>query len=171
MCCNNNWFYYFFECPLRNYGKYKNYYNRVQEEKFVDFGSIFAYHPLFRDFMFFFGSALCGIILYYFYRKNEKLKNGLMSLEKISTIRSQLLGDKNMSYYLDLSIISFIFALNISLRTFLMSMKFDAGFWTLEILFVIYFFNIISLYIKFHYEGFQLGQIKIFNGYKKYSII
>ena len=126
----------------------KNYYNRVQEEKFVDFGSIFAYHPLFRDFMFFFGSALCGIILYYFYRKNEKLKNGLMSLEKISTIRSQLLGDKNISYYLDLSIISFIFALNISLRTFLMSMKFDAGFWTLEILFVIYL-SIKILKVKF----------------------
>ena len=62
----------------------KNYYNRSKREAFGDFGSIFAYHPLFRDFMFFFGSALCGIILYYFYRKNEKLKNGLMSLEKIN---------------------------------------------------------------------------------------
>jgi hypothetical protein len=40
----------------------KNYYNRPTEETFVDFGSIFSYHPLFRDFMFFFGSALCRII-------------------------------------------------------------------------------------------------------------
>ena len=126
----------------------KNYYNRPKREEFGDFGSIFAYHPLFRDFMFFFGATTCGIILYFFYRKNEKSKDGLIALEHIQTIRNQLFKEKKYSYYLDLSIISFIFGLNIALRTFLMSMKFDAGFWTLEILFVIYL-SIKILKVKF----------------------
>ena len=126
----------------------KEYYKKPPTEDFVDFGSIFAYHPLFRDFMFFFGATTCGLILYFFYRKNEKQRSGSITIEKISTMRVQLLGEKKLSFYLDLSIISFVYGLNVLLRTFLMSMKFDAGFWTLEILFVI-FLSIKILKVKF----------------------
>ena len=126
----------------------KLYYNRPTEENFNDFGSIFSYHPLFRDFMFFFGAGACGLILYFVYRKNEKAKKGSLTIERATTIRDQYFGNKNMSSTLDIFIISPVFAINISLRTFLMSMKFDAGFWTLEILFVIYL-SIKILKVKF----------------------
>ena len=126
----------------------KEYYKKPPTEDFVDFGSIFAYHPLFRDFMFFFGATACGVILYFIYRKNEKIRVGSVTLEKISSMRVHLLGEKRFSFYIDLSIISFVYALNVLLRTFLLSMKFDAGFWTLEILFVI-FLSIKILKVKF----------------------
>ena len=54
------------------------------------------------------------------------------------TLQNTLFGTKNYFGFSHLIIISFIYSLNIILRTFLMSMKFDAGFWTLEILFVIF---------------------------------
>ena len=115
----------------------KEYYNRPKDEDFVDFGSIFAYHPLFRDFMFFLGAITWGFILYFIYRKNEKLMEGFITPEKSSQMNNELYGQKNMSFPLDLSITSSVFALSVLLRTFLISMKFDAGFWSLEILFVI----------------------------------
>ena len=116
----------------------KEYYNRPNEENFIEFASIFAYHALYRDLMYFFGSIICGIILYLIYRKNEKSNNNSLSIEKVNSMKHIMLGLKNDSSYLIIFIISFIYSLSIMLRTFLMSMKFDAGFWTLEILFIIY---------------------------------
>ena len=117
----------------------KDYYKKPNEESFTDFGSIFAYHPLLRDFMYFLGATCCGLILYIIYRKIEKhRRNDSVTLETIMIIQNNLFGTKNYFNFSNLLIISFIYSLNIILRTFLMSMKFDAGFWTLEILFVIF---------------------------------
>ena len=61
-----------------------------------------------------------------------------MTLEQLSIIKRNMLGlsiELNNCWIL---LIAFIYSTNIMLRTFLMSMKFDAGFWTLEILFVIF---------------------------------
>ena len=117
----------------------KDYYKKSNEESFTDFGSIFAYHPLLRDFMYFLGATCCGLILYIIYRKIEKQRrNDSVTLETIMIIQNNLFGTKNYFNFSNLLIISFIYSLNIILRTFLMSMKFDAGFWTLEILFVIF---------------------------------
>ena len=116
----------------------KEYYNRPNEENFIEFASIFAYHALYRDLMYFFGAIICGIILYLIYRKNEKSNKNSLSIEKVNSMKHIMLGLKNDSSYLIIFIISFIYSLSIMLRTFLMSMKFDAGFWTLEILFIIY---------------------------------
>ena len=117
----------------------KDYYNKPNEVSFLDFASIFAYHPLLRDLMYFLGAILCGLILYIIYIRTEKQRNkSSISIESIMTLQSNYFGTKNYSSLWHLLIISFIYSLSIILRTFLMSMKFDAGFWTLEILFVIF---------------------------------
>ena len=116
----------------------KNYYDRHQEEHFYDFGSIFGYHPLFENFMNFFAAIILGLILYIIYLKNEKDKKGLITLEKISSLRTQLFGQNNYYNYIDIIITSLLYSLNILVRSFLISMKFDAAVWTLEILFIIY---------------------------------
>jgi len=117
----------------------KEYYKRSEDESFIDFASIIAYHPLIRDFMYFFGALTCGLVLYIIYIRTEAdEKENKISLEKFITIKSSMLGLKEEYISLFIIIISFIYTANIALRTFLMSMKFDAGFWTLEILFVIF---------------------------------
>ena len=121
----------------KNY--YSDYYDRPVSESFIEFGSILSYHPLFRDFFYFFGSLLCGLVLYIIYRRNEKEnQDDKLTITQLEKIRTSLLGGKYEASILNIIIIAFIYAANIGIRTFLMSMKFDAGFWTLEILFVIY---------------------------------
>ena len=116
----------------------KEFHNRTENESFINFGSNFAYHPLFRDFFFFFGSVTCGLFFWVIYRKTEKNEKGELTIEKINRMQIKLLGLNIRSYKISLAIISLAYTINIILRTFLMSMQFDAGFWTLEILFVIY---------------------------------
>ena len=129
----------------------KNYYNRNKKEKFYEFGSIFAYHPLFQNFVNFFAAIILGLILYIIYLKTEKDKKGLITLEKLSTLRTQLFGLKNYTNYIDIIATSFIYSLNILIRSFLTSMKFDAGFWTLEIIFIMYLsFKILKVKIGNH---------------------
>ena len=116
----------------------KEFRNRTEDESFIDFGSNFAYHPLFRNIFYFLGSLICGFIFLAIYRKTEKNKEGEMSIEKVNAMKTKLLGLHTGNYYVSLILISFFYTISIILRTFLMSLKFDAGFWTLEILFVIY---------------------------------
>jgi len=137
-----------FVCDYLDGFDYKNYYNRANEENFIEFASNFAYHTLFRDFMYFLGAIICGIFLYLIYRKTEKSKRGSISIETFNNIKQNMLKLKNENNYLAMFIISFIYSLNIILRTFLVSMKFDAGFWSLEILFIIYL-SIKLLKVKF----------------------
>ena len=116
----------------------KDYINKPDEESFVKFGSIFSYHPLFQNFMYFFGAIICGLIFYIIYLKTEKEKEGMLSIDEIDDLRDKMLGLNSCYGYLDLILTCVIYILNILLRSFLTSMKFDAGFWTLEILFIIY---------------------------------
>ena len=117
----------------------KEYYKRPNGESFIEFGSIFAYHPLIRDFMYFLGSLIVGLVLYIIYRRTEMDdKKNKISLEEYLKMKKNLLGLNEESNIFWILLISFIYCVNIMLRTFLMSMKFDAGFWTLEILFVIF---------------------------------
>ena len=117
----------------------KYYYKKPTSETFGDFASILAYHPLFRDFFYFFGSLMCGLVLYIIYHRNEKEnQDNKLTITEVEKIKASLLGIKDESSNLRIFIISFIYGVNILHRTFLMSMKFDAGFWTLEILFVIF---------------------------------
>ena len=116
----------------------KEYYNRTEDESFIDFGSNFAYHPLFRNIFYFLGSLICGLIFFVLYRITEKNKEGEITLEKVNVMQKKLLGLDIGNYYISLILISFIYTISITLRTFLTSLEFDAGFWTLEILFVIY---------------------------------
>ena len=88
--------------------------------------------------MYFLGAISVGLFLYIVYIRTEKEKvEGRITLEKTKTQKS-MLGLKGGFNTFLIIIIAFIYTANISLRTFLMSMKFDAGFWTLEILFVIF---------------------------------
>ena len=125
----------------------KTYYNRLQQEEFYDFGSIFSYHPLFQNFIYFFAAIICGIILYIIYLKFEKESEGSNSLERITTLRKKIFGLSIYTGYVDIIITSLIYVLNIMIRSFLSSMRFDAGFWTIEILFIIYL-SIIILKVK-----------------------
>ena len=45
----------------------KEFYNRTEDESFINFGSNFAYHPLFRDLSYFLGSLICGFIFFIYY--------------------------------------------------------------------------------------------------------
>ena len=117
----------------------KEYYKRSDDENFIEFASIIAYHPFIKDFMYFLGALTCGLVLYIIYFKTEAdKKEHKISFEKYLTIKRNMLGLKEEPSILFLVLISFIYTANIALRTFLMSMKFDAGFWTLEILFIIF---------------------------------
>ena len=117
----------------------KEYYKRPNGESFIEFTSILAYHPLIRDFMYFLGAISVGLFFYIIYIRTEKENiDEEKSLENALPIKTTMFGFKIGSNTLLIIIISFIYTVNILLRTFLMSMKFDAGFWTLEILFVIF---------------------------------
>ena len=116
----------------------KNYYDKPQKEDFIEFASIFSYHPLFRDFMYFFGGMIVGLFLYIIYKRTEGNQQNKMSIEQVASLKRTLLGLDEENSNFTILLICFIYTCNISLRTFLMSMKFDAGFWTLEILFVIF---------------------------------
>ena len=116
----------------------KKYYDRPKEENFFKFGSIFSYHPLFQNLMNFFSAIILGLILYIVYLKTEKDNKEHVTLDTASTIRKKSFKFRKYYIYLDLIITSFIYGLSILVRSFLLSMKFDAGFWTLEILFIIY---------------------------------
>ena len=121
-----------------NEKNYYEYYEDPKKETIYNFGSIFSYHPLFQNFMNFFAAIILGIILYVIYLKTEKEPKGRLTIEKITDMRTKFFGLELYPSYLDITITSLIYALNILIRSFLVSMKFDAGFWTLEILFIIY---------------------------------
>ena len=109
----------------KNY--YSDYYDRPVSESFIEFGSILSYHPLFRDFFYFFGSLMCGLVLYIIYHRNEKEnQDNKLTITEVEKIKASLLGIKDESSNLRIFIISFIYGVNILHRTFLMSMKFDA---------------------------------------------
>ena len=116
----------------------KKYYNKSDEEAFYEFGSIFSYHPLFQNFIFFFTAIILGLILYVIYLKIEKDGEGSITIETVSNLRIKLFGLNNYFNYLDIILTSFIYVMNILIRSFLISMRFDAAVWTLEILFIIY---------------------------------
>ena len=120
--------------------EYKDYLlNKPEKESFLDFTSLFGYHPLIRNFIYFFSSLLCALILYIIYLRIEGDREGSITLESVSTLRSKLLGDKsNCLLYFDMILTALIYVINILLRTYLASLRFDAGFWTLEILFLMY---------------------------------
>ena len=58
----------------------KEFYNRTEDESFINFGSNFAYHPLFRDLSYFLGSLICGFIFFAIYRKTEKNKDKIIRI-------------------------------------------------------------------------------------------
>jgi hypothetical protein len=120
--------------------EYKDYIlNKSKKESFIDFTSLFGYHPLIRNLVYFLSSLLCSLFLYIVYLKNEEDREGSISLENVSSLRSQLFGEKsNCFLYFDMILTGFIFVLNITLRTYLANLRFDAGFWTIEILFLMY---------------------------------
>ena len=120
--------------------EYKDYtLKKYVNETFVDFCSLFGYHPLIRNLVYFFSSILCGLILYIVYLKTESDNDGSISIETLSTLRSQIFGESSSRcIYFDMILTAIIYILNILLRTYLGSLRFDAGFWTLEILCIIY---------------------------------
>ena len=132
-----------------NEKEYKDYKpDKAKNETFTDFTSLFSYHPLIRNLVYFFSSLLCALILYIVYLKLEVDRGGSITIESVSTLRSKFLGEKsNCFLYLDMILTALIYVLNIALRTYLTNLRFDAGFWTLEILFLMYL-NIKFLKIK-----------------------
>ena len=129
-------FFKFFSDYLEGFYE-KESYNKSNEVNFIDFVSIFAYHPLLRDFMNFLGAVISGIILYFINKKAVKSKTGLISVNTL--LKKKISKLKNI--YQKIIIISFIYVISIVLRSFLTNLEFDAGFWTLEIIFVIYLSN------------------------------
>ena len=96
-------------------------------------------HFLIQNLLDYLSQIFCGIILYYFYSKTEKNKDGEMSLIELKIKQTEYLGGKIESIKFDLFLIGIIYSANLLIRTFLISLKFDAGFWTLEILIIIFF--------------------------------
>ena len=129
-------FFKFFSDYLEGFYE-KESYNKSKEENFIDFASIFAYHPLLRDFMLFLGAIISGIILYIINKKAVKSRAGLFSVNAL--LKKKIMKLKNIN--LKIIIISFIYVVSTLLRSFLTNLEFDAGFWTLEIIFVIYLSN------------------------------
>ena len=98
-------------------------------------------HYIIQNLLNFLSSILCGILLYFFYSKEEKSRDGRLSLTEFKKVKTEYLGIKTESTSFDLFLIGIIYSAQILLRTFLISLKFDAGLWTLEILIIIYFSN------------------------------
>ena len=116
----------------------KEYYNRKDDETFVDFALLFGYHPLMKNLVYALSALISGIILYIIYLKNEGNRRDSFTIETALSIKSQIFGQKNYYIYFDIILTSFIYVMNFILRTFLASLRFDAGFWTIEIIFIIY---------------------------------
>jgi len=98
-------------------------------------------HPLLQDLLKFLGSTFAGLILYIIYSKNEKNKEGELSIVEYEKKKVEYFGEKKVNKNYIVILIGILYASNIILRSFLISLKFDAGFWTLEILFLIYLSN------------------------------
>ena len=115
--------------------EYKNN-NIKKENNIIDYSFKLENHFLIRDLLKFIGEIICGIILYIFYKHLEQ--NTRISLKKYEEAKSKYFGEKAKSNNNSLYLIGFLYSLNIILRSFCMSLNFDAGFWTLEIIFIVY---------------------------------
>ena len=126
---------------------YLTVYNKDNDDELDTNKSIINYdyklenHYIIQNLLNYLSSILCGILLYFFYSKTEKSSDGKLSLIEFKKVQTEYLGIKTESTSFDLFLIGIIYSAQLLLRTFLISLKFDAGLWTLEILIIIYFSN------------------------------
>ena len=129
---------YLTEFNKDNEEEYKS--SEEKKDSIINHTFIIKKHYLIQDLLKFIGMFICGLLLYiFFYKHIEENKDREMSIVKYQAIKDKYFGNKksiNFSY--SLFLIGFFYSLNTMLRTFCISLNFDAGFWTLEILFVIF---------------------------------
>lgn len=119
-----------------------------QKSNFINYNYKLENHFLIQNLLTFLGSITSGAFLYHFYKKIEQNKDGEKSIIELKKIRTEYFGEKNESINFDLFLIGVLYSGYYIIRTFLISQKFDAGFWTLEIIFIVYLSNKI-LKVKF----------------------
>ena len=121
------------------------YKDKEEEKKENNFEILFNLnnHNLLQDLLKFLGCILCGIIYYAFYIVLESNKKGEISISKCNELKIKYLGIKIQSINCGLSLIGFFYSFNFILETFLLSLDFNAKFWSLEIIFLILLSQII----------------------------
>ena len=146
---------------------YLTVYNKDNDDELDTNKSLINYdfklenHYIIQNLLNYLSSILCGILLYFFYSKTEKSADGKLSLTEFKKVQTEYLGIKTESTSFDLFLIGIIYSAQILLRTFLISLKFDAGLWTLEILIIIYFSNKI---LKVNFGRHQKVTVLIISG-------
>ena len=113
----------------------ETHYEEEKGDNFIDYSFKLKDHFLIQDLLRFIGSILCGLILYYFYMKNEKNKKE--KKQKYGKIEIKTYEEKEKPKKI-IFLVCIIYSSGLILRNFLISLKFDAGYWTLEILFLVY---------------------------------
>ena len=133
----------------KDFDSYSNI--NIKDEKYIKFSPPFQSHYLFQDLLKFLGALLSGICLNFYFHRLEKNKNGTLSLQKLRRLKKEYFGEK-ISYNYSLYLIGLMLSFSTILGTFLLSMELDAGFWTLEIVFLIF----LSIKIlKIHFGNHQ----------------
>ena len=112
------------------------HYEEEKGDNFIDYSFKLKEHFLIQDLLNFIGAILCGFILYYFYKKNEK--NKTEEIQQYGKIEIKANEEKEVSKII-IFFVCIIYSSGIIFRNFLISFKFDAGLWSLEILFLVYF--------------------------------
>ena len=125
---------------------YFTFYNKdiadeTSNDSIINYNYKIQNHFLLQNILDSLSQIFCGVIFYYYYKKTEKKKDGEMSIRQLKEIKIEYLGLKDESIDFYLFLIGIIYSANILIRTFLVSLKFDAGFWTLEIVILIFLSN------------------------------
>ena len=123
----------------------------INDEKYIEFSAPFQSHKLFQDLLKFLGALLSGICLNYYFHRLETNKNGSLSMEKLEKMKKEYFGEK-IPFNYSLFLIGLMLSFSTIFRTFLISLELDAGFWTIEIAFLIFLSNKI---LKIHFGNHQ----------------
>ena len=135
--------------------------DQATDKNLINYDYKLENHFIIQDLLNYLASIFCGIFLFFLYSKQEKTKNGRLSIIEFKNVQTKYLGIKTGVTSLDLLCVGIIYSAQFLLRTFLISLKFDAGLWTLEIIIMIYFSNKI---LKQNFGMHQKATVLILSG-------
>ena len=108
-------------------------------ENILNLNFILKDHYLIQNLLEFLGHIACSFIFYLAFRIFEKSENDKWTPRKLSEFERNYFNRKPENIFSLLVLIGFSYSLGTILRTFLASLRFDASFWNIEIVIIIFF--------------------------------
>ena len=108
-------------------------------ENLFNLSFILKEHYLIQNLFEFLGYIGCSFIFYLAFRIFEKSGKNEWTVRKFDKFERKYFNKKSENIILILILVGFSYSMGVILRTFLLSLRFDASFWNIEIVIIIYF--------------------------------